>query len=47
MATENNRLAGNELLAAKRAMWAGFLKLSTITIVSVSVVLIGMAVFLL
>lgn len=47
MATQNNHLAGNELLAAKRAMWAGFLKLSTFTIVGVSILLIGMALFLL
>lgn len=47
MATEDNPLAGNDLLAAKRVMWAGFLKLSTFTIVGVSILLIGMAVFLL
>ncbi len=47
MATDNKRLAEDELLASKTAMWSGFLKLSTYTIVGVSVILIGMAVFLL
>ena len=47
MATHGTSLVDSDLLATKKAMWATFLKFSTYSIVGISVLLIGMAVFLL
>jgi hypothetical protein len=47
MASDNKRLDEDELLASRKAMWSGFVKFSTYSIVGVSIVLIGMALFLL
>jgi len=45
--TDNRNAAERELLASRRAMWQGFLKFSTYSIVVVAIVLILMALFLL
>jgi hypothetical protein len=47
MATDQKPTDDPEILAAHQAMWDGFVKFSTYSIVGVAVVLILMALFLL
>ncbi|MEE8270602.1 MAG: hypothetical protein V3R98_02560 [Alphaproteobacteria bacterium] len=47
MTTENRPPEDDEFLTDKRAAWSDFLRLTTYSIVGASLVLIGMAVFLL
>ena len=44
MAIQQTSLGQDEMLASRKAMWSGFVRLSTYSIVGVSIVLILLAV---